>query len=51
MMDKNLVLSFYEDGEVRIKYGDEARPIKKIEVDATRSLMRIEYLKGEEKIG
>ncbi|MGB9718440.1 MAG: hypothetical protein ACPL4E_08390 [Thermoproteota archaeon] len=47
---KNLMLSFYEDGEVRIKYGYEARPIEKIEVDATRSLMRIEYLKSEEKM-
>ncbi len=47
---KNLELSFYQDSEVRIKYGDEAFPIEGIEVDSTGILIRIKYLwsKGRE---
>ncbi|MGB9718823.1 MAG: hypothetical protein ACPL4E_10395, partial [Thermoproteota archaeon] len=48
MDGKNLVLSFYQDGEIRIKYGRDTYLIKTIEMDATGSLIRVEYLKGWE---
>ncbi|MEM3448873.1 MAG: hypothetical protein QXU11_06855 [Thermoproteota archaeon] len=44
---KNLELSFYQDSEVRIKHGVEAQPIEEIEIDTTRSLVRIKYLWSE----
>jgi hypothetical protein len=50
---KNLVLSFYEGGEVRIGYVGGHFPVRKIDVEATINLMRIKYLgsNGEEKVG
>jgi len=50
---KNLVLSFYEGGEVRIGYVGGHFPVRKIDVEATINLMRIKYLgsDGEEKVG
>jgi len=50
MDGKNLVLSFYQDGEVRIKYGKHSHSIKKIEVDAILDLIRIEYLDEREEV-
>jgi len=46
---RNLVLSFYQDSKLGIKHDDGSRLIKEIEIDPKRSLMRIEYLKGDEK--
>ncbi|MEM4168704.1 MAG: hypothetical protein QXY99_01305 [Thermoproteota archaeon] len=40
---KNLLLSFYEDGEVGIKYGERSYPIEEISVEASLELMRIKY--------
>jgi len=44
---KNLVLSFYEDGEVRIKYGEISRPVKEVNVEAEFNLIRVKYSYSE----
>ncbi|MBO3842265.1 MAG: hypothetical protein FGF48_07610 [Candidatus Brockarchaeota archaeon] len=45
----NFILSFYDDGKVKIRYGDTAFSIDKIEIDKNLDLMKITYTHGEEK--
>ncbi|MBO3842288.1 MAG: hypothetical protein FGF48_07725, partial [Candidatus Brockarchaeota archaeon] len=40
---KNLLLSFYKDGEVRIRYGEDSFLIKEISADTSIELMTIKY--------
>ncbi|MBO3842259.1 MAG: hypothetical protein FGF48_07580 [Candidatus Brockarchaeota archaeon] len=41
---KNLVLSFYQDSELRIRHDVSSRLIKEIKIDTERDLMMIKYL-------
>lgn len=46
---KNLVLTFYQDGRVEIRYGENSYPINKISVDISLELMTIKY-EGYDKV-
>ncbi|MGB9622353.1 MAG: hypothetical protein ACPL07_00780, partial [Candidatus Bathyarchaeia archaeon] len=46
IVGKTLALSFYQDGEIGIKYGEHSHLIKKIEVDVMLDIVRIEYKEG-----
>jgi len=45
---KNLVLSFYQDGEVGVKHGERSRLVERIDVDAELKLIRVKYSEGSE---
>ena len=43
---KNLVLSFYQDGEVGVKHGERSRLVERIDVDSKLKLIRVKYSEG-----
>ena len=46
---KNLVLSFYQDGKVGVKYGERPCPVKGVRIDAELKLIRVKYFDGNLK--
>ena len=46
---KNLVLSFYQDGEVGVKHGERPCPVKGVRIDAELKLIRVKYFDGNLK--
>jgi len=43
-----LVLSFYQDGKVGVKYGERPCPVKGVRIDAELKLIRVKYFDGIE---